>query len=255
MGANITSRGASGLWDSKMRPRMSRGLEGIWTFDTDATRFGFNRAEDKNDAAIIGAPVAYSSHGRFKGLVNYLQTDIGETPEQTIIVIGKAVNPIPVGASGGGDDTTPFYVGNRYGASIPPGYTGVALGTSLYHRNPTTLTGVGGRLNAAGTAADIGALDLANDVPTDWGIRVIRVSASNVSILQNVTRGIRREGASSTARVLSDTKFRIGSATTSFAAEVDISTVAIYSAFLTDEELAFALVPMRKRMARLGVNV
>lgn len=255
MGSTITAPGVTAPWNSKVRPAVSRGLEAWFTFDTDAARFGFNRAMDKGNAAIIGAPQAFAAHGRFKGLTNFLQTQASETADQTLIVIGKAAAPIPAGASGGGDANTPYYVGNRYGASIPAGYTGVALGTSLYHRNPATLTATGGRMTTDGTNADIGALDLSADVPTDWGIRVMRVAANGVSVVQNITRGLRRDGTLATARVLSDAKHRIGSATTGFGAEVDISAVAIFSSFLTDSELAQVVALMRKRMSRLGITV
>lgn len=255
MGSTITAPGVTAPWNAKVRPPVSRGLEAWFTFDTDPTRFSFNRAVGKGDAIITGAPQAFTTHGRFKGMTNFLQTQVSETADQTIIVIGKAAAPIPEGALAVGDANTPYYVGNRYGASIPAGYTGVALGTSLYHRNPTTLTSTGGRLNSAGTNADIGAVDLAADVPTDWGIRAIRVAASGVNIVQNITRGIRRDGTLATSRILSDAKHRIGSATTSFGAEVDISAVAIYSAFLSDLELSQVVASMRKRMSRLGIAV
>lgn len=248
MGIKLISSDTVAPWTSKVVPPVTRGLEGWFTFDTDSSRFGFNRAIGKSDAAVVGSPTAYSTHGRFKGLLNYLLTQIDETDEQTIIVVGKSV-AAPTGAADGA-----FYAGNYTGNSKTPGYTGNAFGTSLYHQGATTLTAGAGRDNGSGVPTSA-SVTLTGGAPTSWAIRALRTKTGAPTEAHNLTAGTKSVGASSLTRVLADSKFRIGSATTSFAGEVDISCVAIYSKFLTEEEMAQIAATMRKRMARLGVTV
>lgn len=254
MGIKLISNNTLAPWNSKVVPPVSRGLEGWFNFDTDAGRFGFNRALGKPDANIIGAPVAFATHGRFKGLSNYLQTKIAETDEVTLIVVGKAAAAIPAGAASGGDANTPFYVGNYLGNSGTPGVTGPAYGASLYHVATATLTGGASRATGAGGATSA-STTVSAEVPTDWSIRVMRASTAMAVKTQNLTKNLSSQGSDVRARALSDSLFRIGSGTSGFAAEVDISTVIIHSVVLTDDELAKQVEIVRKRMARLGIVV
>lgn len=254
MSVKIISSDTVAPWNSKVLPPVPRGLEGWFTFDTDASRFSRNRAIGKADAKIVGTPVAFAGYGRFKGLTNFIQTEIGETDEQTLIVVGRAVSPIPEGSSTVGDANTPFYLGNYRGSSITPGVSGVSYGTSLYHVAPATLTGGASRNNGS-NAATSSVRSLSGEVPTDWAIRVLRAKSGALLDVRNVTKGTSVAGTDSQARVLTDAKFRIGSGTQAFGAEVDISFAGIHSVFLTDAELAAQVTVIRTRMARLGITV
>jgi hypothetical protein len=57
------------------------------------------------------------------------------------------------------------------------------------------------------------------------------------------------------AREVSGNKYRIGGATIDFAADADISAVAIYASALTDAEIDAVAAAMRKRALRLGLSV
>ena len=143
MGIKLVSPGALAPWYTKVIPPVSRGLEGWFCFDTAIERVGFNRALGKSNAKVIGAPVVFSTHARFKGGSNYLETAIAETPDLTIIVVGKASGPL----GGTGTSTAVPYVGNYGGAS-----NGLSGGVELYHITDSTLTGQANRLNSAGEA-------------------------------------------------------------------------------------------------------
>lgn len=245
-----------GPWHTKINVPVEQGLEAWFTFDTDAKRFFFNRAKDKPDAVIVGSPVAYPTHGRFKGLADYLRTAIRETDGQTLIVVGKAAAPIPAGASTTGDATTPFYVGNYRGASVTAGVAGTAYGTSLYHVQPATVTGGAARANDTGGGATSAVTSVgAGEVPTEWGLRVLRTSSAMATKVQNLTRNTMAQGTDLRARALADSVFQIGSGAAVFGGEVDISAVAIFSRAITDAELNQVATAMRKRMLRLGINV
>lgn len=247
MGVKIVAEDAVGPWHSKVVPPVTRGLRAWFTFDTDSSRFKFNRAIGGSDAVMVGNPTAFTTHGRFKGLTNYLQTPIEETDEQTIIVVGKAV-VAPTGTADGA-----FYAGNYTGNSKTPGFTGNAFGASLYHQSATTQTGGSGRDNGAGGITS-GQISL-NAAPLNWAIRAMRAKSLVPTDNYNLTLGTKATGTSSTARVLADSNHRIGSSNSVFAGEVDISCVAIYASYLTEGEIAQVAAVMRKRMERLGIIV
>lgn len=253
MGLQLVSKDSIAPWNSSVYPPVMRGLEGWFTFDTDVSRFSLNRASGKADATLVGTPTAFATHGRFQSLSNYLQTQISDSENQTIIVVGKAVNAIPAGASPNGDATTPFYAGNVQGASSTPGYAN-SFGSGLFHAATSSLTGSACRDNGSGGVTSGGVL-VSSEVPTDWGIRALRTSASAPTATFNLTRGVSALGSSTAKRVLAVTKHRIGSATANFSAQVDISAVAFYSVALSDSEIAAVAGAMRVRMQRLGISV
>lgn len=253
MGIKLIANGTTAPWHSKVIPPVTRGLEGWYNFDTDASRFGYNRAIGKADANVYGSPVAYATHGRFKGLANFLDTQIAESINQTIIIVSKAAAAIPAGASSGGDANTPFFVGNYLGPVSTPGLAGSSFGVNLFATSQTSLTGSAARANGAGGATS-GQNPLAGEVATDWGIRCIRASEAE-TVTFNVSKNTKQVYAATLGRALASTKIRIGSATTAFAGEADISAVAIYSEALTDAEIASLAAILRARMRRLGVTV
>ena len=89
MGIKLVSPGALAPWYTKVIPPVSRGLEGWFCFDTAIERVGFNRALGKSNAKVIGAPVVFSTHARFKGGSNYLETAIAETPISQLLSLAR----------------------------------------------------------------------------------------------------------------------------------------------------------------------
>ncbi|WP_410480679.1 hypothetical protein ACJ70E_15795 [Pseudomonas plecoglossicida] len=247
MGIKLIAKDTIAPWDSKVVPPVTRGLQAWFTFDTDAARFSLNRAIGKPNADVVGAPVAYATHGRFKGLANYLKTQVPETAEMTIVAVGRLVS-LPTGSANGA-----MLVSNFSGNAVTPGYTGTATGVSLYS-DGANFKGTGCRDNGSGGMDTATATD-ATDTPTDWAIRAVRTQPSAINKYFNLTKGTSATNASVRARVLSDSMFRIGSATGNFAGEADISAVAIYSVALTDDEIRQVADAMRKRMTRLGISV
>jgi hypothetical protein len=256
MGVLIVAQDTLAAPTSKIISPVQRGLEGYFTFDTDASRFAVNRAPGKPNAAVVGTPVAFATHGRFKGNANFLQTQIAEVANMTLIVVGKAVSAVPDGSSGSGDANTPMYAGNFRSTVVTPGYTGVAGGVAMGHVSSTTMTGFGGRDNGSG-ALSSGIITLAAEAPTTWAIRAIRARQNGATTIQNVTTGTRSDSASTTLRTLNDLKMRIGSGggSSGFAGEVDVSMAIFASVTWTDAELALVVEQIRARMTRLGITV
>ncbi|AIR90238.1 hypothetical protein [Pseudomonas cremoricolorata] len=246
MGIKLVSPGALAPWYTKVIPPVSRGLEGWFCFDTSLDRIGYNRASGKANARLVGVPSVFSTHARFKGGVNFLETAIAETEEFTVLVVGKAAGPL----GGTGTATAVPYVGNYAGAS-----PGLAGGLQLYHISDTTLTGQANRLNSTGDGST-SAQSQISDVAANWGIRCLRSSGSGGNQTWNLTTGVKGNQQLTTKRLLASVPLRIGGTYAStFGGESDVSHVAVYSVALTDDEITVVAAAMRKRMARLGVIV
>ncbi|MGO2450867.1 hypothetical protein [Pseudomonas taetrolens] len=251
MGILLISKDTVAPWNTKVIAPVTRGLEAWFTFDTDASRFGFNRAPNKPDASIVGTPIAFPTHGRFTSLSNFIQTQVMDSAKVTIIAVGRS--PVPIADPAPTPDTRPIYASTFSGPSITPGITGNSTGVTLYPSAAASLASAAARSNGSG-GVTVGTTT-AEDDPTSWGIRVLRASDTEGTLVQNITRGTKTIGSVVTQRALNANKFRIGSALSQFLGEIDISSIAIYSEALTDEEIALIADRKRIRMQRLGIPV
>lgn len=235
-------------WNTKVLPPVTRNLEGWFTFDTDSSRFAFNRAPDKLDATIVGSPTAFPTHARFRGTVNYLQTQISDTDEVTLIAVAKTANTFVAGVDGG------FIIGCHLGPVVTPGFTGNASGANLYFDHPTQMKGSASRDNLAGGSNTSGVTGTGTPNNT-WSLRTLRAKSGVVTTLIDHTANVTVNGVDANQRVLTGNKYRIGSATAGFNSDIDVSFVGIHSARLTDNELALQVATVRERMRRLGITV
>lgn len=226
---------------------VDRGLELWHEFDTSVSNFNLNKAPGKPDSVIIGSPVAYPSHARFKGLSNFIQTMVGDTDEVTIIVVARSVL-LPTGNADGS-----ILVGGYTGTSVTPGITGSAAGANIYLANPTSATGSASRNDGTGvaTAAGVSGNGI---IPTSWSIRSVRAKTGAATVLTDHTAGLSFTGTSILQRALTGNKYRIGSGTSSFTGECDISMAAIFSAYHSDEEIQANVDMIRYRLSRLGID-
>jgi hypothetical protein len=248
MGIKLISNDTVAPWNSKVVPPVTRGLEAWFTFDTDAARAYFNRAIGKADAQIVGTPVALSTHMRFKGAVNFLQTQIADTDEVTILVVGKCA----VAPSSAADSV--LFAGAYKGASVTSGIVGDASGGNLFVSNSTSVSATAARTDGAGNAVSTTHAVVGTPV-TSWALRGMRAKTGEVTKIFDLTANVSNSGSSILKRALTGNRLRIGGATEGFLGESDISAVAIYSAALTDDEIAQVAATMRRRMARLGITV
>lgn len=252
MGVLLVASGAVAPWNSKVTLPVMRGLEGYFTFDTDVSRFGFNRAPGKPDGQIVGSPLAFATHGRFNGQANKLATKISETANQTIIVVGKAADAVPSSPSA---NQQPVYVSNNYGTGVNPPYVGlVATGVSLYHPANDRTQGAASRDNGSGALVS-GAVSLTATLANSWAIRAVRATSGGANTTFDLTTNTSATGTNTNARGMNNKPFHIGGHDLGDSGLVDISAVAIYSVALTDSEIQLIAGVMRKRMARLGIVV
>jgi hypothetical protein len=252
MGTKIVARGSLAPWDSKVVVPVNDKLEGWFTFDTDARRLAVNRAIGKPNGSVSGTPTIFPGYARFTGKSNWVQTEIDETEDMTMIVVCRAVAPVGTPAE---NATNPFYVGNYdtppkdtslpfstlYGASIYTGFTQsiTATGTRYTDANQTAITSAG--------AAVAGAPE------TNWALYSSVISDANGTTSKNHTTGISAHQNNHSKRLVGSRKMRIGSAYRDFGGQCDISFVGFYSKALSPDELERVIVPIRKRLARLGI--
>lgn len=246
--AMILARGVGPLPHAYVTPPIARGLQGWFTFDAGSGSFGRNRARGKSNAQIVGAPVAYASHGRFKGGQNYLITDIGDSDEITIMVVGRAV-VLPTDPADG-----VFLVGGYQGTSQTPGITGSAGSGNLYMTDPARLSASAARNNGSGSAG-ASSVSVTGTLPNNWAIRAMRAKTGDFTKVFDLTAGVSSVGTSVLQRALSNTKIRIGGATVDFTGESEISVVGIWHAYHSDDEIEQNAALMRSRMQRFGIPV
>lgn len=248
MGIKLISNDSIAPWNSKVVPPVTRGLEGWFTFDTDVSRFPFNRAIGKANATILGAPVAFPTHGRFKGMTNFIRTSIPETDEFTFVVVGKAL-AVPTGNVDG-----VALVSSYLGDPVAPGVTGYPPGASLFLRGTVGGTGAASRSDGANASVS-DMIGLASGSPTAWRILACSGKSGEATKVYDLTNNTSAVGTDVRPRVLNNRMAQIGSAYKDFLGESDISVVAIFSKVLTKAEIDATGAIMRVRMLRLGIVV
>jgi hypothetical protein len=185
---------------------------------------------------------------RFKGGTNYLQTQVVDSDEVTIIVVGKSA----VAPASPADSV--LFAGAYRGASITPGIVGDASGGNLFVSNASSLSATAARTDGAGNAV-LTTVAVVGTPVTSWALRGMRAKTGEVTKVFDLTANASSVGSSILKRALTGNRLKIGGATEGFQGESDISAVAIYSVALTDDEIARVAGTMRRRMARLGITV
>lgn len=247
MGLKMIANDTLAPWNTKVVPPVTRGLEAWFTFDTDASRFGFNRAIGKPNGTIIGAPTAFATHGRFKGNTNYILTQARDTDEVTLFAVVRAL----VAPTSNADGVTP--VSTYRGNSVTPEFPGSSGGANIFLRaNSVISAGISRSTNGA---YDLEMVNAVGGSPTTWRLLCAKAKSGSPSKIMDLTNSVSMTGTNLTKRILSDLMFRIGSSTVDYLGESDISAVAIYSSYLTDSEINDVSLAMRKRMSRLGISV
>ena len=176
-----------------------------------------------------------------------MRTQARDTDEVTLFVVVKSMLVPTSNADGIAPIST--YKGNSVTPSIP-GYSG---GSNILLRGNSVVSAGMSR-----SPAGVYSLELVNMVSgsqTSWRLLCARSKTGSTSKIFDLTNSVSVTGSDTTARPLCDQFFRIGSATWDYAGESDISSAAIYSAYLTDDEINLVAGAMRKRMDRLGIPI
>lgn len=219
------------------------GVEAIHLFDEGLEKARLNMARGKPSALIVGAPAVGSGFLSF-GSAAYLQTVIGETVDQTLMVVARTSDTLA------SDARRPGFLGN-YRAPWTVNGSLLSAGVGLVMASATQTTAYVGRSSDGATVAN--QVCNAAIVATGWQILVARATAGGSGIW-SLTTNVRTDTTGNSPRALNTAAHRFGCGVDRYLGNCDEAGGIIASAAWSDA----AVVANAKRMAaylepRLGV--
>lgn len=243
MGTAITAKNsnAENAGMRKFIPPVTRNLEAWHFLNTDVTKAATNYAiGGKGDAVVVGAPLEFPDHIQFKGLANFLQTEVPESATQTVFSVVRTKDTLV------DLDHLPAFYGNYRSATNGGSYLAVPSGG-------TTLTKVATRFNSTGnvTASPVSlAIPAAVEIG-EWSL-IVDITKANFNAVQNATKSTSSERTDETfGRKVSSEPYRIGSiyeASSLWRGTADMALWAYYSTELTPSEIALVIARIRAYM-------
>lgn len=222
----------------KFIPPVTRNLEAWHFLNTDVIKAARNYAMDKPDALVIGSPAEFASYIQFKGLANYLQTQVADAPTQTIFSVIRSKDTLVDVAH------SPAFYGT---------YSTAELGAALYYDSGgSSLVKIAARFSDVGqttkTSAPISQGAAQGLVIGEWSL-IVDVTKSDFNRSINATKNSTRTTTATTyGRSPATAPFRIGSAypaSNNFAGTADMALWAHYSTELTPAEIDLNIARIR----------
>ncbi|KAB0504690.1 hypothetical protein [Pseudomonas moorei] len=241
MGVQVVAKGVDAeQYATEYAAPVRRGLEGVFFLNTSLEKCARNYAPGKAAGAIVGSPQVAAGFISCKGMTNYVQTQIQETSEVTMLVIARSAD-VP-----GTPDTTPLICGCFA--------TGVTSGVSLYGAAADRVSGTGGfgddDPGNSNVVASVNPVALSS-----WGLYSVVIAANGVTTKSH-TANLSILNAQTKPRRPSTRTLRIGSGySNSQKGNVDIALFQCHSVALTADELARTVADLRAYAARRGIVV
>lgn len=227
----------------KFIPPVTRNLEAWHFLNNGVAKAATNYALDKPDAQVVGAPLEFPSYIQFKGLTNYLQTDVAESATSTTFSVIRTKDTL-VGA-----DHTPAFYGNYRSGVAGGSYLAVAVSggalTKVASRfsDPSQAAATSSPITLSAEAINLGG----------WSL-IIDITRAGFNAIQNATTGVIRERTDVTyGRSISPGKYLVGSAyeaSSMWKGTADMAMWAHYSTELTTSEIAAVVARIRAYMLR-----
>lgn len=218
------------------------GIEYLNFFD-GADVLTRNMILGKPRAAVVGTPAHGAGYAVFTGFANYLQTQVAETSDLTIISVWQAVGVV----TGTPLSERPMVASNYLDSTL------AGAGTSMF-ANLNTRWQALATANNGGAAAYTSAFGVVD--PNTWGLRAQRVSAADGVTADDLTAGLRQTVALAYPRAIGARAMRIGSAySNAYAGVVNQCVTALISRRITDNELYDIGDLMRYHAGRRGITV
>lgn len=220
------------------------GMEAACFIDTDTAKAAKNFIARQSSGLAVGT-LAFTATVPpvLTGLSAYIQTDVPETPEHTIISVVKVEAPGTATAS-----TWPMFYGT-YQSPRADG-AGTGAGSALYMYNSSRINALVDRA-AAGAASSVHQAYTSDPGLSGWHLMVDRVSATETR-LEDLTEGKSAYLAATVPRALSTGRYRIGSGMSTYAGTCRVSAWCKWPRRLTDAEVAAFAVWLRARELRRG---
>lgn len=241
MGVQIVAKGVDAeQYATEYAAPVRRGLEGIFFTNTSIEKIARNYAPDKPNGVAVGAPAIKQGFVTLKSMTNYIQTQIRETVDLTMLVIAKS-DAIP-----GTADTTPLICGN-FDATAP-------AGVSLYAGGADRVSGTAAYGDDDSTSSNAAALVTPIALST-WNLYSVTISNAGI-VARSHTANISNTRAATKPRRPTSRNIRIGSGyTITQRGNIDIALFQHHSVALTDDELDRTVADLRAYAARRGITV
>lgn len=224
-------------------PPVASGLEYLNFFNSES-QIGRNLAPGKASGAVVGSPVQNVEFVTFSNLTNYVQTDVDQTDDMTVIL----AMGVPV-------EGLVFALGNYSNAEV----SGLWVWTSNF-------TGGDGLVQPTMSHAfDVGSPTVQNatsgaELTVPFGLRLFLGTyelATRTAIFKDLTGNTSQTRNPAEDVIISSRKFRIGSASASTTAGplVNIGFAAVWSRVLSAAEQTTMTTAVRSYYAARGITV
>ena len=242
MGITVISNVDASAHSSKAVSAVTRGLQGMWYFDTNVNKAAndFSLVSDAK-SIVVGAPSFTTSYSQFKSGANYLQTDIAEPDQFSFAVVMRCI----YGAAEAGADIAKrgIVFGNfAVGAGIALGYNAATTGSLYFGRTLMSDSG-------SPVINSIRFVELADGDIASWALITGSFGASGTTKVRHRTKGLTATSptVANTGPAKGISALRIGSsvATTGQAGPVQISQLRFASVEWTEEEFLQVIAEMR----------
>ena len=231
--------------NAKLYLPVTDGLQYIMIGTDSVKKATHNFAPRKKDGQAVGSIGMTGNVAKFVSMSAYVQTDVAETAEFTVIFVAKTDDAATGGA-------TQSVVCGTFQSLPQNGETVNTYGTAVYFPAKTQIAFAAGR--GTSTADDNSALaTLATDV-TKYQLYVARVVGTKNEI-KNLTAATVAEKVMASPRLLSVATQRIGSSYTAFGGHCQVAFLAYYSKSLTDIEIDSVAKSVRKIMLKKGIAI
>ncbi|WP_339428875.1 hypothetical protein [Pseudomonas taetrolens] len=251
MGTAIVAQNSIAI-DGGMRkfvPPVIRGLQAVHFLSGSISRAIRNYAKGKPDARVIGAPVEAPGYMTFKGLTNFIETQVADANTQTIFRVVRNNDTLV------DFDHCPVFDGTYS--------SGSNLGTMLYGNTSGNINQTSARfLDATHTTISTSGVTLVSgtDIDKPTFSLIVTVISETLTVVRNETKGTVKVGAVNLfGRRPSAMPFRIGSAyegNSLYKGVCDMSFWQHHDVELTASEIALTVDRIRGLMLKLhGIKV
>ncbi len=227
-------------------PAAPEDIAGFFLFDGDIKKAVRNLVDIDSVSRIVGSPGDMAGYMHFKGMSDYIQTDVPETDSMSFMVVAKTSE------NGAAPATQPMYVSNFGSPSAVPGVA--TFGVSMYVAGTAAIAQTRTRYTDTGTTTSSGTT-LSSNNNASWACYFSRLRPSRVEI-RNLTTGQASGNPLDYPRVLSTGKIRIGSAfNPAYLGGCDIAVVLMWKDYIEDAAYQAQYLQLKEIMSGAGIAI
>lgn len=254
MGTQIRSKGVDASpWATEVILPVESGLKGAWFMRNSLERAILNMAPGGvQGARVVGAPTisADGKYGVFKSASNFIQTDIAESAQCTVMALFRAPTAIPPTQP---ESLTPVIFGNYTRGSDP---AVIPPGISVWcPSNAALAVGASRVINGVNTISPQAIGEVSPVTYNTWHAACVRIG-SDKSYADDFTSGRKVIQAGSNPRsAVNSNKLRIASGyADSQAGDLHLAACLYWDRMLTDAEVVSMGKWLNNYKSMLGLN-